>query len=86
MIDVVISDVSSHGALVTGLMEPSLVVGREIVNLQVQFLNPQETLVLPALVVRIDRPIPKISQYALKFIEPVSIRWMKRVDGYAKNF
>lgn len=86
MIDVVISDVSSHGALVTGLMEPSLVVGREIVNLQVQFLNPQETLVLPALVVRIDRPIPKISQYALKFIEPVSIRWMKRVDSYAKNF
>lgn len=83
MIDVVISDVSSHGALVTGEMVPSLVAGKEIVNFQVKFLNPQETLVLPALVVRIDKPIPKLAQYALSFIEPVSISWMKRVDEYA---
>ncbi len=86
MIDVVISNVSSHGALVTGLMDASLVVGRAVVNLQVKFLNPQETLILPALVVRIDRPIPTLAQYALKFIDPLSIRWMKRVDSYAKNF
>ena len=85
MIDVVISDVSSHGTLVTGEAIPSLVVGKEIVNLQVKFVNPQETLILPALVVRVDRPIPKISQYALKFIEPVAIGWMKRVDEYAKK-
>ena len=83
MIDVVISDVSSHGALVTGEMVPSLVAGREIVQLQVKFDNPQETIMLPALVVRVDRPIPKIAQYALSFIEPVSIRWMRRVDEYA---
>ena len=80
MIDVVISDVSSHGALVTGEMVPSLVAGREIVQLQVKFDTPQETIMLPALVVRVDRPIPKIAQYALSFIEPVSIRWMRRVD------
>ena len=86
MIDVVISDVSSHGALVTGEMVPSLVAGKEIVQLQVKFDNPQETIMLPALVVRVDRPIPKIAQYALSFIEPVSIRWMKRVDEYAKKF
>lgn len=86
MIDVVISDVSSHGSLITGEMIPSLVVGKEIVQLQVKFDNPQETLMLPALVVRVDRPIPKIAQYALSFIEPVSIRWMKRVDEYAKKF
>ena len=86
MIDVVISDVSSHGALVTGEMVPSLVAGREIVQLQVKFDNPQETIMLPALVVRVDRPIPKIAQYALSFIEPVSIRWMRRVDEYAKKF
>ena len=83
MIDVVISDVSSHGALVTGEMVPSLVAGREIVQLQVKFDNPQETIMLPALVVRVDRPIPKIAQYALSFIEPVSIRWMRRVEEYA---
>ena len=83
MIDVVISDVSSHGALVTGEMVPSLVAGREIVQLQVKFDNPQETIMLPALVVRVDRPIPKIAQYALSFIEPVSISWMRRVDEYA---
>lgn len=86
MIDVVISDVSSHGALVTGEMVPSLVAGKEIVQLQVKFDNPQETIMLPALVVRVDRPISKIAQYALSFIEPVSIRWMKRVDEYAKKF
>lgn len=86
MIDVVISDVSSHGALVTGEMVPSLVAGREIVQLQVKFDTPQETIMLPALVVRVDRPIPKIAQYALSFIEPVSIRWMRRVDEYAKKF
>ena len=83
MIDVVISDVSSHGALVTGEMVPSLVAGKEIVQLQVKFDNPQETIMLPALVVRVDRPIPKIAQYALSFIEPVSISWMRRVDEYA---
>ena len=86
MIDVVISDVSSHGALVTGEMVPSLVAGKEIVQLQGEFDKPQETIMLPALVVRVDRPIPKIAQYALSFIEPVSIRWMRRVDEYAKKF
>ena len=64
-------------------MVPSLVAGREIVQLQVKFDTPQETIMLPALVVRVDRPIPKIAQYALSFIEPVSIRWMRRVDEYA---
>ena len=83
MIDVVISDVSSHGALVTGEMVPSLVAGKEIVNFQVKFVSPQETLILPALVVRIDKPIPKLARYALKFMEPVSISWMRRVDEYA---
>lgn len=86
MIDVVISDVSSHGALITGEVIPSVIAGKEIVNLQVKFDNPQETLVLPALVVRVDRPIPKLAQYALKFVEPVSIRWMRRVDEYSKLF
>ena len=83
MIDVVISDVSSHGTLVTGEAAPSLVAGREIVNFQVKFVSPQETLILPALVVRIDKPIPKLARYALKFMEPVSISWMRRVDEYA---
>lgn len=83
MIDVVISDVSSHGTLVTGEVAPSLVAGREIVNFQVKFVSPQETLILPALVVRIDKPIPKLARYALNFMEPVSISWMRLVDEYA---
>lgn len=84
MIDVVVSNVSSHGALVTGEVVSSLVAGREVVSLQVKFLDPHETLVLPALVVRIDRPIPKIAQYALRFVDPVSVAWMRRVDEYAQ--
>ncbi|MBQ7367951.1 MAG: hypothetical protein IJW57_12110 [Spirochaetaceae bacterium] len=86
VIDVVISDVSSHGALVTGEVVHSLVSGQEIVRLQASFVNPVEPLVLPALVVRSERPIPKLAQYALKFIDPVSVAWMRRVDEYAKNF
>lgn len=85
-IDVVLSNVSYHGALVTGenVNDLSLVVGKQIVHLCVNFTHPSEAIVLDAIIVRVEKPIPKISQYALSFVNP-STCWMNRVEMYATS-
>lgn len=80
-IEVVLSDVSSHGALVTGQFISYIGIKKSVIHLQVDFKD--ETIVLDAIVVRIDRPITELGRYALSFTTP-SLSWMKRVNEYAQ--
>lgn len=77
----IISNISVHGALVTG-KAAYIRIGENVAKLYCTFNNPIDTIMQSALIVRIDKKTSQLYRYSLRFIEPVSLGWQGRFNSY----
>lgn len=80
----ILTNVSFHGALLTG-ESSRLKVNESVVYLAMRFTSPMETIIQPAVICRIENRTKELSRYSLKFIEPYSLSWQKRIEAFGER-
>lgn len=80
----ILTNVSFHGALLTG-ESSRLKVNEGVVYLAMRFTSPMETVIQPAVICRIENRTNELSRYSLKFIEPYSLSWQKRIEAFGER-
>ena len=78
---VYLNNVSVHGVMIT--VSRTCISNGERIQLLFKFSNPEENLVLPALIVSSNYVADGYQQFSLNLTEPLSFLWQERILRYS---
>ena len=77
----IVNNVSVHGVMIT--VSRTCISNGERIQLLFKFSNPEEKLVLPAIIVSSNYVADGYQQFSLRLTEPLSFLWQERILRYS---